>query len=51
MPERTNGTASKAVEVFGPPWVRIPLLPPENRRLRVALEASLSDTSCRRLVP
>ena len=27
MPERTNGTASKAVEVFGPPWVRIPLLP------------------------
>src|SRR5207344_406437 len=27
MPERTNGTASKAVEGFGPPWVRIPLLP------------------------
>jgi hypothetical protein len=27
MPERTNGTASKAVEVFGSPWVRIPLLP------------------------
>ena len=27
MPERTNGTASKAVVVFGSPWVRIPLLP------------------------
>ena len=32
MPERTNGTASKAVEVFGPPWVRIPLLPPSGPR-------------------
>ena len=31
MPERTNGTASKAVEVFGPPWVRIPLLPQRFR--------------------
>ena len=35
LPERTNGAASKAVVASGSPWVQIPHLPPNIKRVKV----------------